>query len=145
VNKTKKKMGIDVIIRDSKGEVLTTLVEPKDHVIALDVVEAMSSLRVVNFSYELGFYRISLEGDVLQIVQALGKCVSNWSAYGHLIEEIWVVLNNLQNWKVHHVRRNLNGAAHRFANEALSLSEFQCFLEAIPHCIADIIVVERCT
>jgi hypothetical protein len=97
VNKAKKKMGISVIIRDSKGEVLTILAEPKDHVIALDVVEAMSALRVVNFIYKLGFYRISLEGDVLQIVQALGKGVSNWSAYGHLIEEIWVVLNNLQN------------------------------------------------
>jgi N6-adenosine-specific RNA methylase IME4 len=43
VDKTKKKMGIGVIIRNSKGEVLATLGEPKDHIIAPDVVEAMTA------------------------------------------------------------------------------------------------------
>jgi hypothetical protein len=33
------------------------------------------------------------------------------------------MVNNLQNLKVHHVRRNLNGVAHRHANEGLSLCE----------------------
>jgi hypothetical protein len=54
-------------------------------------------------------------------------------------------MNNLQNWKVHHVRRNLNGAAHRLAKEALSLREAHYSLEKISLCIADIIVVERCS
>jgi hypothetical protein len=34
VENTKKKMSIGVIIRDSKGEVLATLYEPNDHIIA---------------------------------------------------------------------------------------------------------------
>jgi hypothetical protein len=77
VDKTKKKMGISVIIRDGNGKVLTTLVEPKNHIITLNVAEAMIALRIVNFSCDLEFYTIILEGEVLQIVQALEKGGSN--------------------------------------------------------------------
>jgi hypothetical protein len=61
----KKKMGIDVINRDSKGKVLATLAEPQDNIIAPDVAEAMAALRAVNFSSPLGFFKIILEGDAL--------------------------------------------------------------------------------
>lgn len=64
-------MDIDVIIRDSKDEVLVTLSESKDHVIVPEIVKAMAALRTVNFSHKLGFYKVILEGDTLQIVQAL--------------------------------------------------------------------------
>jgi hypothetical protein len=56
-----------------------------------------------------------------------------------------MVMNNLQNLKAHHVRRNLNGLAHRHANEGLSLCEAHCFLGEISHWFDDIIVVECCT
>jgi hypothetical protein len=56
---------ISVIIRDSKGEVLVTLTEPQDNIIAPDVAEAMAALRAVNFSSPLGFFKIILEGDAL--------------------------------------------------------------------------------
>jgi hypothetical protein len=55
VNKTKKKMGIGVIIRDCKGDVRATLAEPKDYIIAPDVAEAMAALRSEKFSCELGY------------------------------------------------------------------------------------------
>ncbi|XP_062166703.1 uncharacterized protein LOC133872984 [Alnus glutinosa] len=122
VENTKKKMGIGVIIRDSKGE----------------VAKAMAALMAENFSRKLGFYKVILGGDALQIVQALGKEGSNWCIYGHLIEETREVLLSMQSWKVHHVRRNLNGAAHRLANVALSLSEAHVCFEETPHCISDI-------
>jgi len=145
VETNKNKMGICVIIRDSKGELLATLSEPKDHIIAPEIAEAISALRAVHFSHGLGFYKVILEGDALQIVQALGKEGSNWCIYGHLIEETRGILHNMQNWKVHHVRRNLNGAAHLFVRVALSLSNAHVCVEETPQCIYDIIVIERCT
>jgi hypothetical protein len=92
----------------------------------------------VNFSRKLGFYKVILGGDALQIVQALGKEGSNWCIYDHLIKETREVLHSMQSWKVHHVRRNLNGVAHRLANVALSLSEAHVCFEETPHCISDI-------
>jgi hypothetical protein len=71
LNKNKIKMGIDVIVRDCVDEVLATLLEPKDYIIALDIVKAMATQRVAPFSYELRFYKVVLEGDTLQIVNAL--------------------------------------------------------------------------
>jgi hypothetical protein len=108
-------------------------------------IDARRALRVVNFSRELGFYKIILEGDALQIMQALKNESSNWYIYDHLIEETRGVLQNMQKWKVHHVKRNLNGAAHQLAKVALSMRDAHVCLEETPHCIYDIIVVERCT
>jgi hypothetical protein len=73
VDKTKKKMCISIIIKDSKCEVLVHFAEPKDHIIVSNVAEVMAALRGVNFICELRFYKIILEGGALQIVQALGK------------------------------------------------------------------------
>jgi hypothetical protein len=82
VDKNKKKTSIDIIIRDNKGEVMTTLSEPTDHIIVHDIAKATTTLRASNFSRKLGF--------ALQVVQALEKKKekgSNWSRYGYLIED----------------------------------------------------------
>jgi hypothetical protein len=64
-----KKMDIGVIIRDCKSEVAgATLVEPKGHIIASDVVEAMAALRAIKFRCNLGYYQIILEGNALKIM-----------------------------------------------------------------------------
>ncbi|XP_059446463.1 uncharacterized protein LOC132178010 [Corylus avellana] len=68
VDKHRRKMGIGVIIRDSMGEVLTTLSAPKDYIIEPDIAEALVVLRAVLFCGELGFHWVILEGDALQVV-----------------------------------------------------------------------------
>jgi hypothetical protein len=65
MDRHKMKMCIGVIIRDNMGEVLATLYEPRDYIIAPDVVEATTALRAAKFSCELGFYKAVLEGDAL--------------------------------------------------------------------------------
>jgi hypothetical protein len=49
------------------------------------------------FSSELGFFKVVLEGDTLQIVHALKKDGRYLSTHGHLIENTQVILNSLQN------------------------------------------------
>jgi len=139
------RFSICVIISDSKCEVLVTFFEHKDHIIALEIAKAMAALKAVNFNHKLSFYKVILEGDALQMVHALRKEDSNWCIYDHLIEETMGALHSMQSWKVHHLRHNLNDAAHRLVNVALSLSEAHVCLEETPHCIFDIIVVKRCT
>jgi hypothetical protein len=90
VNKENRKMGIGVIVRDNMGEVFTTLSVPKDYIIALDIAKASAALWVANFCRELGLYRVILEGDAFQIVQALRKDGRNWSWYDHLRTELFV-------------------------------------------------------
>ena len=68
MDKNTQKMGIGAIVRDSMGDVLATLLAPKDYIIKLDIAKAMEALRVVQFCGEVGFYRVVLEGDALQVV-----------------------------------------------------------------------------
>jgi hypothetical protein len=60
-----------LLVRDYMSEVLITLSAPKDHIIASDIAEATTVLRVVNFARELRFFRVALEGDALQAIQTL--------------------------------------------------------------------------
>jgi hypothetical protein len=71
VDEHRRKMGIGVIVRDSMGEVLVTLSALKDYIIDPNIAVAMAALRAVLYCGELGFLRVILEVDALQVVQAL--------------------------------------------------------------------------
>lgn len=60
---------------------------PTNHITAPEIVEAVAALKEVTFCRELGLSKVILEGDALQVVNALKASTSNWSPYGHLIEE----------------------------------------------------------
>jgi ribonuclease HI len=136
-------MGIGIVARNSLGEVVASMFAPKSYIVAPDIAEAVAALRAAKFGRELSFTRVVLEGDALQIVQALKSSTPNWSSYGHLVEEARDQLNGMHTWRVNHVRRHLNGAAHRLAKEALTLSEELISGGEVPPCIYDIISMER--
>ena len=48
VDKHRRKMGIGVIVRDGMGEVLATLLSPRDHITEPDVAKAIGALRAVH-------------------------------------------------------------------------------------------------
>lgn len=123
VDSVNRRMGIGVIVRDHTREVIATISAPKNYITAPDIAEAVAALKAVTFCRERGLSKVVLEGDALQVVTALNSSTGNWSSYGHLIEEARSQLNDLHTWRVRHVRRHLNGAAHRLAKEALTLSE----------------------
>ena len=50
-------------------------------------VEAMGALMAAELCQDLGLPNVILEGDSLQVVQAL-RCMSqNWSPYGQIVED----------------------------------------------------------
>lgn len=78
-------------------------------------------------------------GYSLEIVQALckeGKCRS---LYGHLINDAKVVLQAIPQWEAHHVRRNLNVAAHRLVKMAMEIGDDCVWVDSIPDFIQDIV------
>jgi hypothetical protein len=66
-------MGIGAIIRNYQGEVLFTLLAPKDPITDPIIAEATTAWQTALFCSELEHQRVELEGDALQIVQALRK------------------------------------------------------------------------
>lgn len=64
-------MGVEVIFRDHEGNVLANMCSSKPYIFDPIVVEAYAAWKVVEFSIDLGILNIILEGDVLEIVNAL--------------------------------------------------------------------------
>jgi ribonuclease HI len=81
--------------------------------------EAMGALMAAELCRDLDLLDIILEGDSLQVVQAL-RCMSqNWSPYGQIVEDARSVLYTRMSWIVSHVKREANPAAHYLAKYAL--------------------------
>jgi hypothetical protein len=63
INESLRNMGINVIVKDSLGEVFTTLSTPKMYIIYLVVAEAFAIMRAIVLCKELGQQMVKLEGD----------------------------------------------------------------------------------
>ncbi len=60
-----------------------TIVGPLEPIVA----EALAALHAVEFNRDLRLRRIILEGDTLQVVNAMKSTSHNWSKYGQLVED----------------------------------------------------------
>lgn len=63
---------------------------------------------------------------------------------GHLIDEIKEVLGKLRLWRIEHVKRDTNSAAHILAREVFSCVIDKVWDEEISNCICDILTNEQC-
>ena len=86
---------------------------------------------------------VIIKGDAQTIIQALQDRDQNGSRYGQLVEDAKLILNSLPNWQPNHVRRNLNGAAHRLEKLATRHIIDRVWRNEIPNCICDIIQAEQ--
>ena len=143
INLKEKKVGIGVIIRDYQGWVFAAL--SKTIQISLDptMAEAAAALLAVEFSRDSGLQQVILEGDSKNVVLALSETEANLSRYGQIIEDAKVVLCGFRNWEVRHVYRQANMAAHGLAKEAAAHDSERVWLEEVPNCICQTVVLER--
>jgi hypothetical protein len=88
MDRSTRKISIGVIFRDCKEKVLAILLAPNDNIIDHGIAKAITALGATIFCRELGHQRVVLEGDALQVVQALRKEDKNLSKYCHLIENL---------------------------------------------------------
>jgi len=56
-----------------------------------------------------------LEGKALQIINAVKTTSTNWSTFGHIVDGIKHDLSQLRSWRIEHVKKNTNTAAHTIA------------------------------
>lgn len=136
-------MGVGALIRDEKGNVIAGLSKPITAVYDTVSAEAFAALCAVEFCREVGIQDIILEGDSLLVVKALNDSNPNWLRYGQIIEDTRLVLGSLRSWNVQHVKQEANAAAHGLAKNAISISTDHIWLEEIPHCIFDVVILEQ--
>ena len=142
INSTMRTMGVGIIVRDNRGQVHAAssknIISAQEPVVA----EAMGALCAAEFSRDLGFQDVDLEGDSLQVVQAIREAGINWSSYGHITGDTRWVLNSLRSWTVGHVKRAANSAAQHLAKEAVRDFIDKVWMEEVLMCIYDIVSLE---
>jgi hypothetical protein len=127
-----RRIGIGAIVRDHNGVVLAMLSETVASIKDPATAEAMAARRGVELSKSMGIMKLILEGDALQIVQALQSTGGRWYPYGLIIEDTRRMFWNFQECSVRHVQREANVEAHKLAKLALSLGENRVWLEDFP-------------
>jgi hypothetical protein len=131
-------MRVGILVCDHEGKVKVAKCVMKALIIDPIVAEGVRAWLSVELCHQLGFQRVVLEGDSLEIIQALckEKC---WSSYGHLINDVKTLLHVIPQWEIHHVRRYSNIAVHRMAKMALTIWEDCLWVDSIPKYIQDFV------
>ncbi|XP_041027065.1 uncharacterized protein LOC121267283 [Juglans microcarpa x Juglans regia] len=84
---------------------------------AIDKMHCKVGIRII-----LGLTKIIIEGDSLQLIQAINGKGENWFAAGMMIDDVNGHLSYFESWLAIHIRREGNKAAHVLAKNALLTS-----------------------
>ncbi|XP_062154522.1 uncharacterized protein LOC133862691 [Alnus glutinosa] len=128
----RKLMGIGIIARDHQGRVRAAKCEILPHVRDPVAAEAIGARSAVSFGCFMGFQSVDLEGDAREIILTLSNLEEVDSVHGHFLAETRQMLGSLVSWKVSHVRREGNKAAHSLAKLALSKQCNQVWINSCP-------------
>jgi hypothetical protein len=88
-------MGIGVIIRDHNGAILAALVASKQYIIDPTTVEALVAWKMVELCVSMDCNSVILEGDSMEVVQALRNEEVSWGRYSTLINDAKILLCNV--------------------------------------------------
>jgi hypothetical protein len=121
-------MAMGIVARDHEGKFIPALCASQRYILDPATAEAMEAWKMVNFCINMELETVWLEGDCLEVVQAMNSTDAVWGRYGSLINESKQLLENFQQWTIVHVPRTCNAVAHKLAKLALT-----CCYELIWH------------
>ncbi|KAF5472463.1 hypothetical protein F2P56_009180 [Juglans regia] len=127
-----KRVGVGVVIRDSKGEMLACLCSKFDHNKNPIVAEALALRRDAILCAELGLSDVMLEGDSQLTFNATSSGEEIWAEYENIIEDIKKVMPERSNWCIKFVYREATNIAHKLAKLALTFYDEKEWIEEGP-------------
>ena len=89
-------------------------------------------MKALSFAHELGFQNIVLEGDALNLIQALKAQEQNLLPWGLLVEDVKEYGTKFRRVLYSQVKRNGNSVAHNLAKHALCIPNFQVWMKDVP-------------
>ena len=138
-----QRMGIGIIARDHTGTFLAAVSTSMPGVTDPTTAEAITSWKMAEACVTLGYSKVILEGDSIEIVNSMQSDGSCWSRYGTMINNTKVLLDSLQEWKVSHARRTANVAAHLLAKHGLTVDAECMWQFDFPVFLFDIVLVDK--
>jgi ribonuclease HI len=115
ISKQHHKMGVGIVVRDHAGKALVMACATKEFVNNPTMAEAVGAWLAVDLAKRLDLRNVLLEGDALEVVEAITKEGNCWTVYGQVVNDIKEELRTWQGWAFQHVSRRANGVAHQLA------------------------------
>ena len=127
-----EKASIGVIIRNSQGMVMASLCQKISLPQTVVELETLAATRAIEFSIELGFSKVILEGDSETLIKALQDNSLSLAPFGLLIRDAQEAANFFTCISYAHVGRNGNFVAHNLARYARHITGFFVWMEDVP-------------
>nr|XP_023884007.1 uncharacterized protein LOC111996277 [Quercus suber] len=126
------KAGLGIVVRNSDDLVMASMAQQIPLPPSVVEVETLAARRALEFALELGFERIILEGDSETLFKALKTEGSNFTPYGHLVQDSFFLSDHFSDFKISLVRRKGNNLAHSLARKSQFLTQMSVWMEEVP-------------
>ncbi|OMO77333.1 hypothetical protein CCACVL1_15074 [Corchorus capsularis] len=131
-----------VVGRDHNGQVMGSMAGRFEHVLDGFAAEARAALKAIEWSKDMGFKDVILEGDALTIIKKLSSKLQDLSPIGTFIEEIKLHSSLFNSCTFSHIGRDGNTTAHALASYGFSLQEETIWMEELPTLVLDVLQSE---
>ena len=135
----KKKVGIDVVVQDVNGLVLALCAKIKHQPYKAVEIESLVATTTLSFTTDLGFRHVILEGDSMEVIQALRENTQPLTPTGLLIEDVRRFFQNFDELLYSHTKRDDHVVAYSLAKYTLSIPNFLVWMEDVPSHILPIV------
>ncbi|KAF5451398.1 hypothetical protein F2P56_026510 [Juglans regia] len=142
----KRLMGIGIVVRNSRGEVLVVVSAPKSHICSAFSAKCYALLRSIKLCQELCLYQVVFEGDAKAIVDSVNGYNNSHSWQGLLIDDIQFLIKGHADWNLIFTKRTGNKAAHIAAKLGMYLDSESVWIEEGPLEVLSVTLLEKpCT
>ena len=136
------KVGLGVVIRNSRGQALASLSEQANLPYSPDITKALAAARAISFARGLGFTSFILEGDSANIIKTLKSEEASLSSFGHILSSAKSMMAD-GNIRFSHVGRMGNMVAYKLAQHARHVRGFSVWTENVPPHLSHVLCVDH--
>ena len=127
-----KKTRVRVVIRDHRGQVITSCSKSVHQQLCSNDIEAMAAGCALSFALEVGVKRAILEGDSLSVIKGLMEEERMLVPLGLLIKDVKRFLHRFDELRYSHAKRECNALAHYLTRYSVGIQYFLIWMEDIP-------------
>ena len=121
-----------MIICNKKGELMGAKSAKGPRVTDSLEAEVLACCNALEFAMDIGFSDRVIEGDSVQVINAIKASKANLSRLGHVVEDIQMLISGLRWAEICWVRRSANRVTHSLACHVKNISNDVIWLEDSP-------------
>ena len=120
-----------MVVRDAKGLVLASCAKEMHQPYKAAVIESLEIATVLPFATNLGFRHVVLEGDLMDIIQALRENAESLTLTGLLLEDMRMLSQNFEQLLYSRIKKEGNFVVHNLTKYALCFPNFLALIEDV--------------